>query len=190
MRRKLSVLAIAFALMLVTIAPGPPDEIDLSDPPPSPVLIYQGDDGVVRVVAGEEAEGQIVVTTEEPNGDISIEPAPGYTALSWACAVYAFRPSKVGTSIRGAGAISCWGDGVEETKLRVALQKHSWGPVWNTLDSLQTQWLPTSFIYRSISDSCLTGTYTYRIVSHGYARHAGGTSNSGAVSSHFRTTCP
>ena len=204
--RTLLLLGGLLMLMLVATAVGPPDEVDLRDPPRGPILFYDGEDGEVKATR----EGE-VTTTEEPNGDIRInykggdgklritsegeivvvdEPPPYTPRSHWSCLLSASTPVRSGSQMRSAGYIYCWGSGVQQTRLKVALQKHRYGPVWNTLDFVHTQWLNTGYISRSVSDPCLSGTYTYRTVSDGWIRHTGGTSRIGpVVSSHNQETC-
>ena len=132
------------ALVLVTIAAGPPPKTlgdDASDLPAGGVTFYEDDNGDVVYETFENGEIEVSLTedefvvSEEPNGDITLAHHSG-----WACSVYASNPWQSSSYIRGYGYISCSGPDVLQTRLRVTIQKHSWGSVWNNLSQRSSGW--------------------------------------------------
>lgn len=179
MKRTLLMLGLLSALMLLMTGAGPPGEtVDGRDLPRGAATYYQGEDG--KVVVDDD-----VVVTREPDGAITM------SSSSWTCTIYVSDPSQSGLDIDGNGWQYCWGPDVLQTRIRIAIQKHGWGPFWNNISRrLDTDWQDTNFLSRGHTGLCQSGTNTYRVVLDGFVRHTGGTASASVQSLNYLTvTC-
>lgn len=89
---------------------------------------------------------------------------------SWVCTVYASDPRRSDVFIEGDGSQFCSGSGYAATKITVKVQRHRWYG-WQTMRSQSTGWSSSGFIELvDVAYDCSgDGTYTYRIVTTGYA---------------------
>lgn len=92
------------------------------------------------------------------------------TAASWVCTVYSSDPRKSGIFLEGDGSQFCSGAGFAATKITVKVQRSRWYG-WQTVRTQITSWSSASFreLVDVAYDCSGDGTYTYRIVTTGYA---------------------
>lgn len=112
-----------------------------------------------------------------PTGSVAYTasaPATGSKTLaataSWVCTVYASDPWITGTIVYGDGWQSCTGSGYLQTSLKVTIQTYMGLGLWKNRASLSTSYTNYAWLERYPQYNCSgIGTYTYRIVTDGWA---------------------
>ena len=104
------------------------------------------------------------------------------------CTISATSPNRIHRTISATGSLYCTrGD---QTKLRVSIERHRWGPWWTNIGSYGTDWEDARSLFEDTEGTCADGTHTYRTISEGWVRVDGQTEYGKDYSSHLRTDCP
>ncbi len=119
----------------------------------------------------------------------SPERATSVAAAAWVCTVYSSDPRKSGIFVEGDGSQFCSGAGFAATKITVQVQRSRWYG-WQTMRTQSTSWSSASFqeLVDVAYDCSGDGTYTYRIVTTGYA-NGGAYSQSAQSLNYLRVSC-
>ena len=104
------------------------------------------------------------------------------------CTVYATSPNRSHRTISATGSLYCTNG--DQTKLRVTIQRHAWGPWWANIGASSTGWQDARELDEDTEGTCTDGTHTYRTISEGWVEINGQTGYGKDYSSHLRTDCP
>lgn len=127
--------------------------------------------------------------TDLPKGKATTEPTGQSAAAAWVCTVYSSDPRKSGIFVEGDGSQFCSGAEFAATKITVKVQRSRWYG-WQTMRTQSTSWSSAAFqeLIDVAYDCSGDGTYTYRIVTTGYA-NGGAYSQSVQSLNYLRVSC-
>lgn len=164
----LKILALFAALSLALLGASPPD-ISIADSMPGSDLPR----GFVTYSEGGETTGQ-----------------PEAAGASVSCTIYASDPWKASPDVTGYGWQYC-SEGFATHGVKITLQRHMWGTFWDNIDVKALSSSTETWLQDTVTATCHSGTYTYRIITDGYFTTPGGGYGEASVQSlnYLRTTC-
>lgn len=192
-------LALVASILLVAVGMAPASAASVvathsSSPPPEAVpgdqtcIDTTGDEVCVEYIPAFSADMPVsAVTYSNADAQVTSEEATLMSFIN--CTIWADNPVKHGSWIDGDGDQLCT-QATDQT-LKVTLQRHSWGSVWNNLDSTPKSGY-TDYLHAFAAFDCTgQGTRTYRVITDGSFRDIGGTWYSASVQSgqYLRVSC-
>lgn len=179
---KLRLRASAFAVVAMSVLiPVPASAAEPADSPARPSSVELVPAWSKDLPAGE---AQMEGATNVP-----VQRAITQAAPAWVCTVYSSDPRKSGVFVEGDGSQFCSGTGYAATKITVRLQRSRWYG-WQTMRTESTSWGSARFLELvDVAYDCSgDGTYTYRMVTTGYA-NGGAYSQSVQSLNYLRVRC-
>ena len=173
--RLLTTLTIGTALTLTAgsisaaaASPGSGPAAPTAKAPKSVVLVPAFDNDLPK---GSGSFSASASASASSRSSASTAVAPLAAAAAWVCSVYTSDPWLDGVFITGDGTQTCTGVGYAPMKVNVTIQSYGALGFWNNRTAASGSWTAVTMeTLQPYYDCSGDGTYTYRLVSDGYAQ--------------------